>query len=145
MLKTHEADRETGSLAAAGYLIYKYAKFFKHFALSNRQSLAQNFTHAAVAMDDSKDKDARFHYLVDDTVGFDDNLPVLVIFGSGKLRWYMTVLGHLGKAFTCFANKSDHIPSCARIAGPENVAKNRLKVKLGLLQHENRVVHQPIP
>jgi len=67
-------------------------------------------------MDDSKDKNARFHYLVDDTVGFDDNLPVLVIVGSGKLRWYMPAIGHLAKAITCPANKSNHI-CCARIAG----------------------------
>jgi hypothetical protein len=75
-------------------------------------------------MDDAKDKNARVHYLVDDTVGFDDNLSVLVIIGSGKLRWYMATLGHLGKAITCLANKPNHILSCARIAGTENVAKD---------------------
>jgi len=94
-------------------------------------------------MDDSKDKNARFHYLVDDTVGFDNNLSVLVIIGSGKLRWYVTALGHLGKAITCLANKPSHILSCARIAGSENESKDCLKVMLCLLQHENRVVHQP--
>ncbi len=88
---------------------YQFAK--NRTSLSHQQSLPQNFIHVAAPMDDSKDKNARFRDLIDDSVGFNDNLPVLVIVGSGKLRWNMTALGHLGKAITCFANKSDHILS----------------------------------
>ena len=49
-------------------------------------------------MDYSKDKNTGFNCLVDDTIGFDNNLPVLVTVGSGKLRWDMTTLRNLGKA-----------------------------------------------
>jgi hypothetical protein len=59
------------------------ANYYNRNSISHRQSLPQNFIHVAATMDNSKDKNARLHYLVDDTVGFDDNLPVLVIVGSG--------------------------------------------------------------
>jgi hypothetical protein len=90
----------------------------------------------------SKDKNIGFNDLVDDTIGFDNFLPVLVTVSSGKLRWDMAALRHLGKALACLANKPDQILSCARIAGSEYIAKDSLKVMLGLLQHENLIRHQ---